>query len=151
MAGEADPVAVVARILEVYAGDVGAIFGDPEQLAAARATTDLLIHPDVVTVMPDNLAVGLESGGEMQGIERLTSAWVEWTDVFTSLEQRHLTIELLPDGRVWAVTESTVALSTGECMTFEGASVWQVTAGRVTWVAIAPTLADARRFAGIDE
>ena len=94
---------VVRRVLEVYSGDMAAIFRDPERLAAAREVTDPLFHEDVVTVVPAETGESVAfPSGEMRGVETLVEYMEGWFDVFESVVQEVGELELLPDGRVSA-------------------------------------------------
>jgi ketosteroid isomerase-like protein len=141
---------VVRRILGVYSGDMAATFRDPERLAAAREITDPLFHPDVVVNIPAETDGSIAfPSGKMRGVETFVAMWQEWFEVFESLDQVHMDIELLPDGRVTAKSETTVHLSTGQTATFPGLSIWKVEDGRVTWVAFGANIPGVRAAAGL--
>jgi SnoaL-like domain len=142
---------VVRRVLEVYSGDMAATFRDPEKLAAARSATDPLFAEDVVVHVPAETGPPVAfPSGEMRGVETLVALWAQWFDIFESVIQTIGDLELLPDGRVLAPSETTIRISTGDTATFPSLSIWEVADGRVVWVVFGSSIPTVRAVAGLE-
>jgi hypothetical protein len=148
MTAPRDAIAVVQKIIDVYSGDITAIFGNADRLAEARAITDPLFHPDLEARMPPTL----DLGDEMRGADALAETWRQWLEVFGEISQTHGEPELLPDGRVWVTTETVVTLSSGQQIPMAGASVWEIgDDGRVLRMWWGPSEHEVRQLAGLTD